>query len=175
MNSYFASVEQQANPFLRDKSIAVTGKRYDPSRDKEPQRSIVAAASAEAKRQGIKTGMSTWEAKRICPRLIIVQGDPKKYSDITEKIFHIFREFSDCVEQFSVDEGFLDVTHEAEDYLGAIMIALAIKKRINEICGEYIKASIGIAPNKLIAKLASESQKPDGLVVVPRDQVLDFV
>lgn len=167
MNSYFASVEQQANPFLRGKPVAITGKSHE--------RSVVTTASIEAKALGVKTAMSTWEAKRICPSLIIYPGDPKKYANITERFNTIFKEFSSNVKQFSVDESFLDITREAKDYLGATQIALCLRERLKEECGERITASIGIAPNKLMAKLASEQVKPNGLTVAKPDQVLNLL
>ena len=158
MNSYFASVEQQANPFLRGKPVGITGKRQE--------RSIVAAASLEAKRLGVKTIMSTWEAKRICPSIILYPGDPEKYSHIKNRFNALFREYTDKVEQFSVDESFLDVTEQAKDYFGATFLAQIIRERLKQTCGEYITASIGIAPNKLMAKLCSGQVKPNGLTVV---------
>ena len=164
MNSYFASVEQQANPFLRGKPIGVTGKAKVAETGKA-SRSIVAAASIEAKQQGIKTAMSTWEAKRICPSIIFVQGDPEKYAEITHRFNEVFQEFTHLVEVFSVDECFLDVTSAAQDYLGAITMAQMIKHRLREKCGEHITCSVGIASNKLMAKLSSEQIKPDGLTV----------
>lgn len=167
MNSYFASVEQQANPFLRGKAIGVTGKRKE--------RSVVAAASREAKRLGVKTAMSTWEAKRILPSIILVAGDPEKYGDITRRFNAIFRDYTPLVEQFSVDESFLDVTDVAQDYLGATAIALAIRERLRVECGDLITASIGVAPNKLLAKLASETVKPSGLTVVRPHQAIDLL
>lgn len=132
MNSYFASVEQQANPFLRGKPIAITGKRYD---GQEQTRSVVTTASIEAKSLGVKTAMSTWEAKRICPSLLLYPGDPEKYSAITHRFNNIFHEFTHIVDQFSVDESFLDVTEAAGDYLGASFIAQAIRMRLREDCG----------------------------------------
>lgn len=167
MNSYFASVEQQANPFLRGRPIGVTGKRQE--------RSVVAAASREAKKLGVKTAMATWEAKRILPSIIIVMGDPEKYGEITQRFNNIFHEFTDRVQQFSVDESFLDVSDIARTYEDAQQIALEIKKRLREDCGECITASIGIAPNKLVAKAASEFKKPDGLTVVRPREVLPFL
>src|SRR3990167_10570899 len=98
MNSFFASVEQQANPFLRGKPIGVTGKRSS------LERSVVAAASREAKRLGVKTAMSTWEAKRICPSLMLVAGDPEKYDEISRRFNAILFTCTDRVEPFSVDE-----------------------------------------------------------------------
>ncbi|MBI5369754.1 DNA polymerase IV [Candidatus Uhrbacteria bacterium] len=167
MNSYFASVEQQANPFLRGKPIGITGKHQE--------RSIIATASIEAKRLGVKTAMSTWEAKQICPSLILYPGDPEKYSDITRRFNATYREFTDRVESFSVDESFLDLSERTPDYFGAACIALTIRQRLKEELGEYITASIGIAPNKLMAKLSSESVKPNGLTVTPPQQVLNLL
>ncbi|MFA4845962.1 MAG: DNA polymerase IV [Patescibacteria group bacterium] len=167
MNSYFASVEQQANPFLRGKPIGITGKSQE--------RSVVATASIEAKRLGVKTAMSTWEAKKVCPSIILWPGDPEKYSDITHRFNAIYRSFTDRVEEFSVDESFLDITEEAEDYFGATCIAQTIRSRLHDELGERITASIGIAPNRLIAKLACESVKPYGLTVVRPSEVLNLL
>jgi len=167
MNSYFASVEQQANPFLRGKPIGVTGKSQE--------RSVITTASIEAKRLGVKTAMSTWEAKKILPSLILISGDPEKYSEITHRFNAIYRDFTPRLQYFSVDETFLDVTEEAEDYLGATMMAQAIRQRLYDECGERITASIGIGPNRLMAKLASESVKPNGLTVALPHQVLDLL
>lgn len=167
MNSYFASVEQQANPFLRGKPIGVTGKRKE--------RSVVAAASIEAKRLGVKTAMSTWEAKRVCPSIILVSGDPEKYGEITKRFNIIFKKYTPCVERFSVDESFLDLTDVAQDYLGAILIGQMIRLDLKKQCGDSITASIGIAPNKLVAKLASETHKPNGLTAVLPNDVQSFV
>lgn len=172
MNSYFASVEQQANPFLRGKAVAITGKRSD---GQEQTRSIVTTASIEAKKLGVKTAMSTWEAKHICPSLILYPGDPEKYSAIMHRFNAIFREFTPHVDPFSVDESFLDITEEAGDYFGATCIAQMIRMRLVEDCGERMTASIGVAPNKLVAKLAGESVKPNGLTVIMPEDVISFI
>ncbi|MFC1787656.1 DNA polymerase IV [Patescibacteria group bacterium] len=176
MNCYFASVEQQANPFLRGKPIGITGKRS--AHTNNHQRSVICTASIEAKRLGVKTAMSTWEAKKICPTLLLIAGDPEKYSEITHRFNSILNEFSDKVERFSVDESFLDLTDSAQDYLGATFIAQTIRSRLSQECGERITASIGLAPNKLMAKLTSERVKPNGLTVTrPQDviKLLDSV
>lgn len=164
MNSYFASVEQQANPFLRGKPIGVTGKRQE--------RSIVATASIEAKARGVKTAMSTWQAKRICPDLILVTGDPQKYAEITNRFNALFLTYTDLVERFSVDESFLDITDQAKDWLGATFLAQQLREDLKRTCGEHITASIGIAANKTLAKLASEQIKPNGITVIkPEDTI----
>jgi DNA polymerase-4 len=159
MNSYFASAEQQANPFLRGRAVGVTGRR--------PERSVVAAASREAKRLGIRTAMGAWEARRTLPSLLLVAADAEKYEDLTRRLNAVFHEFTDLVEPTSVDESFLDVTDAAGDFLGAVVVAQAIKERLSQECGEWMTASIGVATSKEMAKLASDRQKPDGLVVVP--------
>lgn len=160
MNSYFATLEQQADPRLRGRPIVVSGKPHI--------RSVVAAASIEAKRYGIKSGMSTWEAKRLYPNVIFVPGDPDKYISATGKLLGIFEQFTPFVELFSIDEAFLDVTQTQHFFGGALKIAKRIKKQIHENLGEWVTCSIGISENKLLAKLASEMKKPDGLTILWR-------
>lgn len=155
MNAFFASVEQAANPALRGKPIAVGGGIK--------KSSVVAAASYEAKALGIKTAMSTWDAKKICPQLIIVIGDMTKYVYTSREIMKMLRDYTDLVEVFSIDEAFVDVSK-----LDAIQVAKDIKRRIKDRFN--LTCSIGIGPNKTMAKLAGELQKPDGLVVLrPED------
>lgn len=177
-NSYFASVEQQANPHLRGKAIAVAGKA--PPKDGRNaheglQRSVVTTASREAKARGVKTGMATWEAKKLCPELIVIPGDPQKYGEITQRFLTVCGKYGDALQQFSTDELFLDVTTGAQNYFGASMMALMIRRDLKEACGSACTASIGVAPNKLVAKLASESMKPSGLTVVRPHEVEAFV
>lgn len=160
MNSYFATLEQQANPLLRGKPIAVSGRPHI--------NSVVAAASIEAKKFGVKSGMSSWEAKKLCPKLIFIPGDPAKYIATTGKLLKIFKSCTPLVEVFSIDEVFIDVTDIGRR---GQTIALEIKRRIREEIGEHVACSIGIAPNKFLAKLASEKKKPDGLTVVTKDNL----
>ncbi|MFZ2681492.1 MAG: DNA polymerase IV [Patescibacteria group bacterium] len=189
-NSYFASVEQQANPFLRGLPIAVTGKgrnSIDVARAHRSsgrinidqlqfQRSVVTTASKEAKTLGVKTAMGTWQAKQICPELLIIPGDPQKYGEITDRFLSILNEYADKVQQFSTDEAFADVTTASGgDYLGAIFLAQRIRADIAQECGHFCTLSIGIASNKFLAKLASESKKPHGLTCVPPHEAEDFV
>jgi len=159
MNSFFASVEQAINPALRGKAIAVCGEG----------RTIVTAASYEAKAFGVKTGMTPYEAKKICPGLITVVGDMHKYVASSLNIHEIFLRFTRQVEPFSIDECFMDVTtlcrkgKTAKDI--AIEIKRLVKAELNLLC------SIGIGPNKVVAKLASKMQKPDGLVEINRQDI----
>lgn len=161
MNAFFASVEQRCNPALRGKPIAVGGSLST--------RSVVAAASYEARPFGIHSGMSMMEALRLCPSLIIVEGNPAKYVDTSMRVFRIFKDYTDEMEVYSIDECFLDVTPTQHLFGGPVEIAKAIKRRMKEKLG--LTCSVGIAPNKMLAKLASGMQKPDGLTEIRPEQV----
>jgi len=163
MNSYFATVEQQANPLLRGRPIVVGGS--------PDTRTVVAAASVEAKKFGIKSGMSLPEALKLCPQVILVEGDQEKYSFMTGKLITILERYTPLLEIFSIDEAFLDVTETHERFGGAVAIAMAIKREMREKLGDWMTCSIGIGPSKLVAKLASDMKKPDGLVVVEEKDV----
>jgi len=160
MNAFFASVEQAANPDLQGKPIAVVG---------GGGRTVITTSSYEARAKGVKTGMAVWEGKRTCPELIIVVGDNRKYTHTSTKINEIFRDYTPEVEAFSIDESWLDVTHSLSLFGSPERIAHLIKARIRHQFG--ITCSIGIAPNKLLAKLASDMQKPDGLTVIRPEDV----
>lgn len=156
-NSYFATVEQQANPRLRGKPVGVTG-------GDRLKRTVLGAASIEAKKLGVKTGMTVWEAKKICPQIILVTGDSDKYLETTKRFLAILKGYSPYLEVFSIDEAFLEYNASVNE---CIRIAKEIKKRIKTEIGEWITCSIGISYNKLMAKLAGSLQKPDGLIVIP--------
>lgn len=166
MNSYFASVEQAANPYLKGKPIAVGGGTGSKT-------TIVAACSYEAKARGVKTAMPAWEAKKICPELIIVAGDMNKYIYTSSQIMKMFRRFTPLVQVFSIDEAFLDITDTKERFGGEIKIAREIKKWIRERF--HITCSIGIGYNKLIAKLAGELKKPDGITILRPEDIPDKI
>lgn len=165
MNAFFASVEQQSNPMLRGKPVLVGGSHS--------HRSVVAAASYEARPYGIHSGMSVTEALRACPDAILVGGDSEKYSDASKRVFQICKDYTDLVEQYSIDECFMDVTGTEDRFGNAEDIARAIKRRIRDELG--LTCSIGIAPNKVLAKLAANMQKPDGLVRIKREEVKDLL
>jgi len=160
MNAFFAAVEQQSNPALRGKPIGIIG---------SGARTIITTCSYEARAFGVKTGMTIYEAKQRCPQIKLVVGNNRKYTDTSTGINEIFRDYTPLVEVFSVDESFLDLSGSLKIFGSVERIAMQIKARILHRYG--ITCSVGIAPNKLLAKLASEMQKPDGLTVIPPDQV----
>ncbi len=165
MNAFFASVEQRSNPHLRGKPILVCGNPKG--------RTVAATASYEARKFGIKTGMTIYQARRLCPDVILVECDPDKYVDTATKLFQIFVDFTPQVEVFSIDEAFLDITGTERLWGPPIEVAKKIKQRIKEQLG--LPCSIGIGPNKLLAKFASERQKPDGLTILTKEKVLEIL
>lgn len=160
LNAFFASVEQQANPDLQGKAIAVVG---------GGGRTVITTSSYEARAKGVKTGMAKWEALRACPELIIVVGDNRKYTYTSSRIMAMMHDYTPLVEVFSIDEAWLDVTHSLSIFGTPERIAYLLKARILESFG--LRCSIGIAPNKLLAKLASDMKKPDGLTVIKPEDV----
>lgn len=158
MDSYFASAEQQARPYLRGKPVAVSGK--------EGSRSVIVASSREAKKFGVKTAMLHHEARRLCPGLIFVEGDGTKYEYLTKRLIEILEGYTEKVEVFSIDEAFLDMTGYCQTVEQIIYSARQIKLEIKSKLGEWVTASIGIANNKILAKLASDMNKPDGLFFI---------
>jgi DNA polymerase IV len=161
MNAFFASVEQKVNPHLKGKPIIVCG---------NPEgRTVVSTASYEARAYGIKTGMTIGEAKKLCPQAILVECDPAKYIYTSMKLLSIYESFTPKVEAFSVDEAFLDLTGTERLFGPPLEIAKKIKQRIKKELG--LLCSVGIASNKLLAKLASDLKKPDGLVFLNDEDV----
>ncbi|MBI2620715.1 DNA polymerase IV [candidate division WWE3 bacterium] len=162
-DSFFASVEQQANPEIRGKPVGVTGS--------STTRGVVCAASIEAKKRGVKTGTPLYKAKLICPDITIVKGDFTKYQHIHEKSLEIFNKFTDLVEPFSIDEAFLEITDTVKFFVSPENIASLIKEEFKRTLGPYITCSIGVAPNKLLAKLASDLKKPNGLFRITKENL----
>ncbi len=155
MDAFYASVEQRDKPELRGKPVVVGG---------TANRGVVAAASYEARTFGIRSAMPIAEALRRCPGLCRVKPRMSHYKSISDQIFAVFREFTPAVEGLSLDEAFLDVTASVALFGAPEKIAKAVKKRILE--ETQLRASVGVAENKLVAKIASDLDKPDGLAVV---------
>lgn len=164
MNSYFASVEQQANPTLRGKPIGVCAYLH-------PGGCLI-AASVEAKIFGVKVGMTLEEARAICPKTIFVENDPSKYRAVTSRFFKILHELSDTIEHYSIDEAFVDLTGWVRDEAEASFLASRIKYRLKNEVGSWLRCSVGIAPTRFLAKYGSDLQKPDGLTIL-NEQNLD--
>lgn len=167
MDSYFATLEQQANPFLRGKPVGVSGK--------EDSRTVIVAASREAKQFGVKTAMSLFEARKLCPQMYLVEGDGPKYRFVTDEFIKIFKRVSSQVEIYSIDEAFLDLTGYVNDFKAARIRALWIKEQLKIKAGEWVTCSIGIAKNKLLAKVASDLNKPNGLVVINDTNLFNII
>ncbi len=160
MNAFFASVEQQSNPALRGKPIAVIGSNG---------RTVITTASYEARKFGVKTGMAIWEAKRQCPQIILVVGDNRKYTYTSTQIFNMMLDYTPLVEVFSIDEAFLDVTGSMGIFGSPERIVFLLKARIKHSFG--LTCSVGVGPNKLLAKLASDMKKPDGLTIIRPEEI----
>ncbi|WP_411342324.1 DNA polymerase IV [Sphingopyxis sp. J-6] len=164
MDAFYASVEQRDDPALRGKPVAVGG---------SSRRGVVAAASYEARKFGVRSAMPSITAKRQCPGLIFVPPRFEVYRDISHQIRAIFRDYADEVEPLSLDEAYLDVSRDKAGLGSATAAARLIRRRIREETG--LTASAGVSYNKFIAKLASDQNKPDGLTVVPPGKGAAFV
>ncbi len=164
MDAFFASVEQLDNPVLRGKPIAVGGAE---------NRGVVAAASYEARKFGVRSAMSGVLAKKNCPDLIFVKPRFERYKEISQSIRKIFYEYTDWVEPLSLDEAYLDVTTNKKGNPSATLLAEEIRLRIFNELG--LTASAGISINKFVAKIASDFNKPNGQKTVNPDEVLDFL
>ncbi len=152
MDAFFASVEQRDNPELRGKPIAVTG---------AGERTVITTSSYEARAHGVKTGMTPYEAKRLCPQIIFVTGNNGKYAQICTELQEICCRFTPDIETYSIDEVFLDITGSHHLFGGPESVARAIKAAVRSQLG--ITCTVGMGPNILVAKLASDLAKPDGL------------
>ena len=164
MDAFYASVEQRDNPELQGKPIAV---------GHGDVRGVVSAASYEARRFGVRSAMSSVKAQRLCPDLIFVPGRMEVYKEVSAQIHEIFHSYTDLVEPISLDEAFLDVTHNKPGIELATDIAREIKQRIRTELN--LIASAGVSYNKFLAKIASDYRKPDGLFVIHPDKALDFI
>ena len=164
MDAFFASVEQRDHEEYRGKPVIVGGLS---------SRGVAATASYEARRFGVHSAMPMAAAKKRCPQGVFVQGNHAHYREVSAQIFAIFARFSPLVEALSIDEAFLDITGMGQLAASPRAYAQRIKQAIYEETG--LVASVGIAPNKFLAKLASDLQKPDGLVIIPPDRVREIL
>ncbi len=164
MDAFYASVEQMDNPELIGKPIAVGGSE---------NRGVVAAASYEARKFGVRSAISGVVAKKRCPDLIFVRPRFERYKEISAKIHRIFRDYTDLIEPLSLDEAYLDVTHNKKGNPSATLLAQEIRMRILNEVG--LTASAGISINKFVAKIASDYNKPNGQKTVNPEEVIPFL
>ena len=164
MDAFYASVEQRDHPELRGLPIAVGHGQ---------ERGVVAAASYEARRYGVRSAMSSLRAKQLCPQIVFVPGRMEVYKEVSAHIHAIFHDYTDLVEPLSLDEAFLDVTRNKPGIPLAVDIAREIKRRIREEL--HLVASAGVSYNKFLAKVASDYRKPDGLCTIHPDQAQEFI
>ena len=164
MDAFFAAIEQRDCPELHGKPIAVG---YD------GVRGVVSTASYEARKYGVHSAMSMQTAKRLCKNLIVVEGNYHHYKEVSTQLHAIFHDYTDIIEPISLDEAFLDVTVNKKGFELAVDIAKEIKQRIKSELN--LTASAGISYNKLLAKIASDYRKPDGICTIHPDKALEFV
>lgn len=162
---FYASVEMRDDPSLRGRPLAVGG-RAD-------QRGVIATCNYEARRYGIHSAMATAQAIKLCPDLLLIPPNMEKYRIASRQIMDIYRDYTELVEPLSLDEAYLDVSNSPHCKGSATLIAQEIRQRIFETVG--ITASAGVAPNKFVAKIASDWNKPDGLFLVKPSEVDAFV
>ncbi|MBN8208182.1 DNA polymerase IV [Bacillus sp. NTK071] len=161
MNSFYASVEAAHNPELREKPLAIAG-------NVEERRGIVVTSSYEARKKGVKTTMPVWQAKKHCPELLIMPPNFPLYRQTSLQIFELLESYTPLVQPVSIDEGYLDMTDDCGDR-SPVVIAEEIQKRIYDEIG--IPCSIGIAPNKFLAKMASDMKKPLGITILRKREI----
>jgi DNA polymerase-4 len=162
---FYAAVEMRDDPSLRGRPLAVGGR--------SDQRGVVATCNYEARRFGVRSAMATSQALQRCPELIVLPPAMDKYREASKQILAIYRDYTDLVEPLSLDEAYLDVTHSSHFRGSATLIAQDIRARIAQTVG--ITASAGVAPNKFLAKIASDWNKPDGMFVIRPNEVDAFV
>jgi DNA polymerase IV len=165
MNSFYASVEMAYDPSLKGKPLAIAG-------NVEERRGIIVTCSYEARKFGVKTTMPLWEAKKLCPQLIVKKPNFERYRAASIGMFEILRNYTELVEPVSIDEGYMDIT-EAFELGSPIEIAQSIQKRILEQLD--LPCSIGIAPNKFLAKTASDMKKPMGITILRKRDIPDVL
>ncbi len=164
MDAFYASVEQRDDPNLRGKPVVVAWKG---------NRSVVCAASYEARTFGVRSAMPAIRAERLCPNAIFIPPDFTRYRAVSQRVREIFARHTDLIEPLSLDEAYLDVTENKTNLPTATRVALAIREQIREEL--HLTASAGVAPNKFLAKIASDWKKPDGLFVIQPEDIETFL
>jgi DNA polymerase-4 len=165
MDCFYAAVHMRDDPSLRGLPVVIGGRPEG--------RGVVAAASYEVRKYGVHSAMPSSRALRLCPDVVFIPPDFRRYSRESEKIFAIYREITPLVQAVSIDEAYLDVTEHLGEWGTATRVAKEIRRRVREERG--LTVSVGVGPNRLIAKIASDFHKPDGLTVVPPHKVQDFL
>ena len=166
MNSFFASVELLEHPELKDVPVAVSGSA-------DTRHGIILAKNEPAKKYGIKTAETIWQARKKCPGLVLLPSHHEKYKEFNRKINSIFLEYTDMVEPFSIDESWLDVTRSIKLFGSGRKIADTIRERVKKELG--ITLSAGVSFNKIFAKMGSEYKKPDATTEITRENYKDIL
>src|SRR3954469_20698816 len=164
MDAFYASVEQRDDPSLRGRPVVVAWRG---------NRSVVCAASYEARRFGVRSAMAAVHAERLCPDAIFIPPDFTRYKAVSQSVREIFKRHTDLIEPLSLDEAYLDVTRNKTGLPTATQVAKTIRRQIREEL--QLTASAGVAPNKFLAKIASDWRKPDGLFVIQPHDVDTFL
>lgn len=164
MDAFYASVELRERPELKDLPVVIAS--HHP-------RAVVAAASYPARVYGLRSAMSMGQARKLCPQVIVIEPDFAKYRQVSAQIHQIFQQYTSLIEPLSLDEAFLDVTENLKQIPSATEVAMRIREDIFQATG--LTASAGVAPNKFLAKIASDWHKPNGICVIKPSQVQRFI
>ena len=164
MDAFYASVELRERPELKDLPVVIAS--HHP-------RAVVAAASYPARVYGLRSAMSMGQARKLCPQVIVIEPDFAKYRQVSAQIHQIFQQYTSLIEPLSLDEAFLDVTENLQQIPSATEVAMRIREDIFQATG--LTASAGVAPNKFLAKIASDWHKPNGICVIKPSQVQRFI
>lgn len=164
MDAFYASVELRERPELKDLPVVIAS--HHP-------RAVVAAASYPARIYGLRSAMSMGQARKLCPQVIVIEPDFAKYRQVSAQIHQIFQQYTSLIEPLSLDEAFLDVTENLQQIPSATEVAMRIREDIFQATG--LTASAGVAPNKFLAKIASDWHKPNGICVIKPSQVQGFI
>ena len=164
MDAFYASVELRERPELKDSPVVIAS--HHP-------RAVVAAASYPARVYGLRSAMSMGQARKLCPQVIVIEPDFAKYRQVSAQIHQIFQQYTSLIEPLSLDEAFLDVTENLKQIPSATEVAMRIREDIFQATG--LTASAGVAPNKFLAKIASDWHKPNGICVIKPSQVQGFI